>query len=953
MVANDTAFTSGRDLPSVAENVELLTGQRGNQLDKAVTYRDLESLGVATLSRIGSNYKATANPALSSSPGVVDFPTKPKNVIANGAFNTILIEWDEPDYRGHEYAEVWRSATDNLSIAVKIGTSSARMYSDPIGGDAKVYYWVRFINSKDDVGPFNSSNGTYAETAVNVQQLLDSLQGQIEESQLAAALTEKIGIIDVNATSIQQITVDLSSLSDRQAQAEAILKAAQDTLGSTTINVSLLHDELSQLVQKYSADVQSLRDAVFTVNPVTGEITSDALAVERNERISSINQVTQRIAAAEGVLSQKASSVDVELQRQRLTTVESQMDSINGQMSETVSKATFDATSEDVTQLTNRMTAAEGAITSKATQQSVDDVSQRVSNAEQQLSVVNDDLQSKAQQINQISSAYQQGDQQNSSAIAELSQTVSDNNTATAQQMQSLGSSLGELNSSVTELQQAVTGDNGSLAGKFELLQARANAAAISAANAALSDDETARNNRKSEATIKHDQTVLANEQEAQAKTIDQISADLANTEQTLSAQITDAKTVSADAVQALAQTVATVESELKAADLALGGRITDVSNSVASGDAALAQRVTQVEATAQSDKSTLQALIQQEASTRAGVDGVQAQQIATAQATANNLTASVQTQSQAISALQGGAQAMWTAKAQVGDITTGIGLMTDSNGKSQVMISASQLFVFDPNSAAPTASIFAVSGGKVVIQKAVIEAATIETITSMSITADYVRAGVSISSPVIVGGSLSIGSGDNSLQAAGGSLAVGKGGAYSQFGYNWHTVIYSDGSIYTDRLYAANGTFTGTVNANAGIFNNVTINENCDVKGTIYANKIVGDVVAAKFVTPNQTYTLDASSLDRYVYAIVKLYSSVWYPTGSWGGATDSVALYVDGTNVDSASVSAFAGNGQYATATGTGLVSHLIPAGVAHTISLSKAGMLFAVPVTTGSIY
>lgn len=100
-MANETAFTSGRSLTSVAENVELLTGQRGNNLDKAITYRDLESLGIATLSRIGSNYKATSNPILTSIPYAVDFPTKPLNVIANGAFNTILIEWDDPDYRGH------------------------------------------------------------------------------------------------------------------------------------------------------------------------------------------------------------------------------------------------------------------------------------------------------------------------------------------------------------------------------------------------------------------------------------------------------------------------------------------------------------------------------------------------------------------------------------------------------------------------------------------------------------------------------------------------------------------------------------------------------------------------------------------------------------------------------------------------------------------------------------
>ena len=44
-------------------------------------------------------------------------------------------------------------------------------------------------------------------------------------------------------------------------------------------------------------------------------------------------------------------------------------------------------------------------------------------------------------------------------------------------------------------------------------------------------------------------------------------------------------------------------------------------------------------------------------------------------------------------------------------------------------------------------------------------------------------------------------------------------------------------------KVTASSGSFTGTVNANAGTFNNVTIAENCNVLGTIYANRIVGDV--------------------------------------------------------------------------------------------------------------
>ena len=97
---------------------------------------------------------------------------------------------------------------------------------------------------------------------------------------------------------------------------------------------------------------------------------------------------------------------------------------------------------------------------------------------------------------------------------------------------------------------------------------------------------------------------------------------------------------------------------------------------------------------------------------------------------------------------------AMWSKKAGVDGITAGIGIVAgkDSSGKpiSQVAISASQLFVFDPNDANKKAYPFAVSGGKVVIPKAMIYDAVIETLVSRKVVADEVKAGVSITSPVI-----------------------------------------------------------------------------------------------------------------------------------------------------------------------------------------------------------
>ena len=146
MSTSKAGYRSGSDLPTVAENIELLTGQRGNKLDKAITYRELADIGLITL-------RKAANNALSPSvaPGVlpddtIGRPVAPTGVIANGAFHAILVEWDLPAYKGHAHAEVWRAEEDNRAKAVMIGTSAANLYSDAIGKGASVFYWVRFVN---------------------------------------------------------------------------------------------------------------------------------------------------------------------------------------------------------------------------------------------------------------------------------------------------------------------------------------------------------------------------------------------------------------------------------------------------------------------------------------------------------------------------------------------------------------------------------------------------------------------------------------------------------------------------------------------------------------------------------------------------------------------------------------------------------------------------------------
>ena len=177
---------------------------------------------------------------------------------------------------------------------------------------------------------------------------------------------------------------------------------------------------------------------------------------------------------------------------------------------------------------------------------------------------------------------------------------------------------------------------------------------------------------------------------------------------------------------------------------------------------------------------------------------------------------ATVQQNSQAIVSLEGGAQAMWTTKAQAGDITAGIGLIADqATGKSQVMVNASQFFVFD-NAVGKTA-IFAIDQGQVIIRDAVIRKATIDILNATQITATNVKAG---------------------------QAGFGAGGGYPMFGSSWFTTIDSTGTIRTNKLQAAGGNIS---NMSIG---SCVISEDCDVRGTLYAGRIVGDLYRKKEFT-------------------------------------------------------------------------------------------------------
>ncbi|EIC4352172.1 DUF1983 domain-containing protein [Salmonella enterica] len=189
-------WRAGKDLAAVVENMEIGTGQRGDGKDAFVTQRQLAELKLAKMNGGAGGGRIRLDPGLGQ--GIFaearppERPTKPQGFQVTGGFGYVLLEWEMPKYYGHSLAEVWRGTEDNLSDAVLVATTSGQVYSDPVNPGWKGFYWIRFVNSAGVSGPFNSPDGTPAETQIDVQAVIDQIHEEAANSPVVVKLKEEI-----------------------------------------------------------------------------------------------------------------------------------------------------------------------------------------------------------------------------------------------------------------------------------------------------------------------------------------------------------------------------------------------------------------------------------------------------------------------------------------------------------------------------------------------------------------------------------------------------------------------------------------------------------------------------------------------------------------------------------------------------------------------------------------
>ncbi|WP_462166999.1 phage tail tip fiber protein [Pseudoalteromonas sp. GB43] len=208
--------------------------------------------------------------------------------------------------------------------------------------------------------------------------------------------------------------------------------------------------------------------------------------------------------------------------------------------------------------------------------------------------------------------------------------------------------------------------------------------------------------------------------------------------------------------------------------------------------------------------------------------EGALAQAIRDFRVDYNGESASLQQLASASASASSGYQAQWGVKTNVQDLQGGVGFFNDGTETSFV-VDAQTFAVTGGND---TVAPFIIKDGKTVIDAAVINTAEIFSLVAQNVTAEKIRAGTSFKSPAIEGGSIK--------------------GSTLEIGTNF--LVNNQGV-----LTAKNAFFSGQVNANAGRLQNVVIDESCEVKGTLKATNVEGDIVDRAVVVVNEEYTVGA----------------------------------------------------------------------------------------------
>jgi len=222
---------------NVNESIAQLKGEIGNPLDAAVTFRDLIDTGLVKrdirISGTGSVIGGDSTSVIIGDEEVLDTPPVPTGLSATGAFQNIVLDWDNKNFVGFSHAEIWAATSSNFADRSFVGQTTANVFNHQVGTNQTRYYWIRFVNTQGTPGPFNSTTGTSATTAlIDTGDINDGAVSSIKILD-GAILNAKIGTAAVDTAKIADAAITTAKIADANI---TNAKIADATITNAKIN---------------------------------------------------------------------------------------------------------------------------------------------------------------------------------------------------------------------------------------------------------------------------------------------------------------------------------------------------------------------------------------------------------------------------------------------------------------------------------------------------------------------------------------------------------------------------------------------------------------------------------------------------------------------------------------------------------------------------------------------
>lgn len=383
-MSNLPAIPPNRDgnitVTKIQELVQIWKGERGNKLDKVVTYADLLKLQLASLNRSGS---LGAGSVGAPSPTYTAVPT---NLTASAGFGLIFLDWDVGT-QNYAYTEIYRNTEDNLANAVLIGTSIASLFPDvAVTSGQTYYYWVRAVSDTNNKTLFNATAGTSASAVLEPDYVIGLLENRISSSELVAELLTPIQSIPTIQSTLNDHGVRLPSVEGYVDQLNIDVPIMQTSINDFANRIPLLESDstahaahLTSLdtrvdeirnIPAYNSNTSYLKDDLARYGGFTWKALVDLPAPSPVPSEGANWTNIGNYATYDGLLAGDAEALStlesrVTVNEAGITSHASDITSL--QASITNSDSNITANANAISAIDTRVTSAEGSIVSQAT----------------------------------------------------------------------------------------------------------------------------------------------------------------------------------------------------------------------------------------------------------------------------------------------------------------------------------------------------------------------------------------------------------------------------------------------------------------------------------------------------------------------------------------------------------------------------------------------------------